>query len=301
MKTRPYFGLAIGILAVSSSAFLITFAREEGVPAVAIAALRLSLASLVLAPIAATRAGGEWARLAPRDFALTILSGVLLAFHFAFWISSLDYTSVMSSIVFVSTNPFFVALGSVLLLRESQKRGTIIGILIAAIGGAIIGLTDLGQGGAESLQGDALAVAGAITVSGYLLIGRRLRKQLSLIGYISLVYSTAAIVLLLLAFAMGTSLTGYSIKGYALIVLLAIGPQLVGHSAYNWALKYVSATFVTVTVLAEPIGATLLAIPILAQVPSPIKVMGGALILIGIYFAARAETVISDAVRPRNQ
>ena len=286
----PYLVLFLGILAVSSAAILITFARAEGVPAVSIAALRLTFASVALAPFVWTRARGEWARLAPRDFVLALVSGVALALHFAFWISSLDYTSVMSSVVFVSTNPLFVGLASVLLLRESLRRGTVIGILIAGVGGALIGFSDLGQAGAESLFGDALALAGAVTVSGYLLIGRRLRKQLSLLAYIGLVYTTAAIVLLALAIAMGANLLGYSLTGYLLIALLAAGPQLIGHTSYNWALKYVSATFVTVTLLAEPIGATLLAIPLLAQVPSPMRFLGGALILVGIYFAAREET-----------
>jgi drug/metabolite transporter (DMT)-like permease len=287
---HPYVVLAVGIVAVSSAAILISFARAEGVPAVAIAALRLTFASLALAPFVVTRALREWQRLAPHDFALAIVSGVLLALHFAFWISSLDYTSVMSSVVLVATNPIFVGLASVVLLRESLRRGTVIGIAIAVIGGALVGVTDLGQAGAESLQGDALALAGAATVSGYLLIGRRLRKQLSLLAYIGLVYSTAAVVLLVMAWAMGASLLGYSSKAYWLIVLLAAGPQLIGHTSYNWALKYVSATFVTITLLAEPIGATALAIPVLSQIPAPIKLLGGALILVGIYFAAREET-----------
>lgn len=287
---RPYLALTLGIAAVSSAAILISFARTEGVPAVAIAALRLTLASLALAPFALTRARGEWRQLALRDFALALASGIFLALHFAFWISSLDYTSVMSSVVFVSTNPLFVGIASVLLLRESLRRGTVLGIAVAVVGGAIIALTDLGQGGAESLQGNVLALAGAVAVSGYLLIGRRLRKQLSLLAYIGLVYSTAATLLLLLAWVMGVNLFVYSLRGYSLIVLLAAGPQLIGHSSYNWALKYLSATFITVTLLAEPIGATLLAIPLLAQVPSPIKLLGGALILVGIYLAAREET-----------
>ena len=289
-SVSPYLVLAIGILAVSSAAIIIFYARVEGVPAVSIAALRLTFASLALAPWVATRAPREWRQLSRRDFALAIVAGVLLAFHFASWISSLDYTSVMSSVVFVSTNPLFVGLASVLILRESLNRGTIIGIIVACIGGALIGLTDLGSAGAESLFGDALALVGAITVSGYLLIGRRLRKQLSLIAYIGLVYSTAAIVLLAMAIAMGENLLSYSFAGYLLIALLAAGPQLIGHTSYNWALKYVSATFVTVTLLSEPIGATLIAVPALGQIPSPIKIIGGVLILVGIFFAARAET-----------
>ncbi|MBI5650535.1 MAG: DMT family transporter [Chloroflexi bacterium] len=287
---RPYLILLLGILAVSSAAILISFARAEGMPAVTIAALRLTLASVALAPFAITRAHSEWRALSRRDLALAILSGIFLALHFAFWISSLDYTSVMSSVVFVSTNPLFVGLASVLVLRESLTRGTIAGIAVAAIGGAIIGWNDLRGAGAESLQGDLLALAGAVTVSGYLLIGRRLRKHLSLIAYIGLVYSTAAIFLLALAFVMNASLFGYSWQAYALIALLAAGPQLIGHTSYNWALKYLSATFITVTLLAEPIGATLLAIPLLNQNPDPIQLLGGALILVGIYLAAREES-----------
>ncbi len=290
MTLRPYLVLLLGIAAVSSAAILISFARVEGMPAVAIAAWRLTLASLVLAPVAFARHRGEWRKMARGDFALALTSGVLLALHFAFWISSLDYTSVMSSVVLVSTNPLFVGLVSVLFLRERLRRGTVIGILIAAAGGALIGITDWGTGGVETLQGDLLALLGAVAVSGYLLIGRKLRRELSLIAYIGLVYTTAAIVLLAMAWAMNVSLFGYSFQGYLLVALLALGPQLIGHSSYNWALKYLSATFITVTLLAEPIGATLLAVPLLAQTPAPIKLAGGVLILIGIYLAAREET-----------
>ncbi len=296
-SVKPYLILALGVLAVSSSSFLITFALQDGMPAVAIAALRLTMAAIALAPIALARSRDELRRLAPRDLALAMVSGVFLAFHFAFWISSLDYTSVMSSIGLVSTNPLFVALASVVLLRESLQRGTVVGIAVAAIGGALVGLTDLGHASAGSLQGDALALGGAVMVSGYLLIGRRLRGRLSLMAYISLVYSTAAMVLLATAWAMGISLLGYSPAAYGLVILLAAGPQLIGHSSYNWALKYLSATFVTVTILAEPIGATAFAIPILGQVPEPIKLAGGALILIGIYLAAREEIATDDGRR----
>ena len=291
---KPYPVLAIGILAVSSSAFLITFARQEGMPAIAIAALRLSMASLVLAPLALVRARAELRSLQPRDLALALVSGFFLGLHFAFWISSLDYTSVMSSVVFVSTNPLFVAVASVIVLHEPLRRGTFVGIAVAAAGGALVGLTDLGHAGSGSLQGDALALAGAVAVSGYLIVGRSLRGRLSLFSYITLVYSTAALVLLALAWAMGVSLTGYSPWAYVLIVLLAAGPQLIGHSSYNWALRYLSATMITVTILAEPIGATVLAVPILGQVPEPIQLAGGALILAGIYLAARAETMTDD-------
>jgi drug/metabolite transporter (DMT)-like permease len=283
------------MLTASTSAFLVVFARAEGIPAVAIAAIRLTLASFIVFPIAFSRSRNEWRALSRTDWALAILAGILLGFHFAFWISSLDFTSVMSSIVFVSTNPLFVGIASVLVFRESLRRGTVFGIGIAAIGSLIIGMSDAQHAGTDSLLGDFLALMGAVTISGYLMIGRRLRKRLSLIGYIGIIYTTAAVVLLILACAMGANLFGYSPLGYFFILLLVLGPQLLGHSSYNWALKYVSATFVTVALLAEPIGVSLLAMPVLNQIPEPIKFVGGALIMLGIYLAAREETKPTEA------
>jgi drug/metabolite transporter (DMT)-like permease len=155
--------------------------------------------------------------------------------------------------------------------------------------GTVVGIADLGMGGAGSVRGDALALLGGVSVSGYLLIGRELRKRLSLAAYAGIVYSAAAVVLLAIVGVTRTRLLGHPWKGYLLVALLAAGPQLLGHTSYNWALKYVSATFVTVTLLAEPIGATLLAIPLLRQLPSPVGLAGGALILAGIFLAARGE------------
>ena len=286
---RPYLALAVGMLAVSSSAILISFARREGVPAIAIAALRMAFSAAGLLPFVLTRGRAELFRLPARDLALAAVSGALLALHFAFWISSLDYTSVMSSVVLVSANPLFVALASVLVLREPLGRWTELGIAVAILGGALVGLSDFGQAGGSSLKGDVLALLGAAAASGYLLIGRRLRQRMSLLPYVGVAYSTAAVVLLVMAAASGTPLHGYSLAGYALVGLLAAGPQLIGHTSYNWALKHVSAVFVTVTLLAEPIGATLLAIPLLAEVPSPVRLVGGVVILAGIWLAARGE------------
>lgn len=286
---RPYIALAVGMLAVSSSAILISFARREGVPAIAIAALRMAFSAASLLPFVLTRGRAELFRLSARDLALAAVSGALLALHFAFWISSLDYTSVMSSVVLVSANPLFVALASVLVLREPLGRWTGLGIAVAIVGGALVGLSDLGQAGGSSLKGDVLALLGAAAASGYLLIGRRLRQRMSLLPYVGVAYSTAAVVLLVMAAASGTPLRGYPLAGYALVGLLAAGPQLIGHTSYNWALKHVSAVFVTVTLLAEPIGATLLAIPLLAEVPSPVRLVGGVVILPGIWLAARGE------------
>ncbi len=278
--------LAVGIAAVSSASILIKYARAEQIPPLVIAAARLTLASAVLLPLAWTNARDEIRSLTRRDFVWAFVSGIFLALHFAFWISSLDYTSVMSSVVFVATNPLFVALASVLLLHESLGRGTWVGILIAVVGGFIIGGTDLGASEA-TLSGDLLALGGAVAGSAYVLIGRRLRATLSLVAYIGIVYGVAALVLLAMALVSGASFVGYSPLGYLLLVLLALVPQLLGHSSFNYALKYLSAALVAVILLAEPVGATLLAVPLLREVPSPLKLVGGALVLVGIFVATR--------------
>jgi drug/metabolite transporter (DMT)-like permease len=282
--------LAVGMVAVSSAALLIMFARAQGVPALAIAALRMAIAAFVVGPIALLRCGKEIRGLTVFGALSAAVAGVLLALHFAFWISSLDDTSVMSSVVFVSTSPIFVGLASVFLFRERIKMPTVVGIAVSMVGAALIAFSDLGQSGTHSLRGDISALLGAAAASGYLLIGRRLRRRMSVTLYVGIAYVSAAFVLLAIAGVTATPLIGYSCEGYLWVALLAAGPQLLGHTSYNWALKYVSATFVTVTLLAEPIGATLLAVLFLSQVPSFLGLAGGAFILAGILLAARGES-----------
>jgi drug/metabolite transporter (DMT)-like permease len=292
---RPYLALGLGIPVVSIAAILITFARMEGVPALAIASLRLAAAALVVAPLALLRARREIFRMGRRDALLAAGAGLFLALHFASWISSLERTSVMSSVVLVSMNPLFVGLASLLLLREKPGPWTWAGIAAAVGGALVIGLADLGRAGPGSLTGDLLALLGALAASGYLLLGRAVRRRVSLLAYIGVAYTTAAVLLLAAALAAGVRLTGYPWKAYLWIVLLAAGPQLIGHTVYNYALRWVSATFVTVTLLSEPIGATLLAIPLLSQVPSPVALVGGLAILAGILFSARGERMAARA------
>jgi drug/metabolite transporter (DMT)-like permease len=284
---KPYLGLAIGIVAVS---FASIFIRLAEAPSLVIAASRLTIASLILAPAVLIKSKDELRALTRQDLLLALLSGLFLGVHFATWISSLEYTSVASSVVFVSTSPMFVGLASHFLLKERVSRQMFAGIAVSVLGGMIVGYGDFGLGTRE-LFGDFLALVGAVTVSVYLLVGRKLRRHLSLLSYIFLVYATAAVFLTTLCLAMGHSFSGYPQQTYLLFVLLAVVPQIIGHSSYNWALKYFPATFVGVATLGEPIGSTILAYFALRETPTLAKLGGGALILAGIYVSSRAESV----------
>jgi len=283
---KPYLGLAIGIVAVS---FASIFIRLAEAPSLVIAASRLTIASLILAPVALVRGREDLRVLTRGDLQLALLSGLFLGLHFATWISSLEYTSVASSVVFVSTSPMFVGLASHFLLKERVSRPMFAGIAVSVLGGMIVGYGDFGLGASE-LFGDFLALAGAVAVSGYLLVGRRLRPHLSLLSYIFMVYATAAVFLIVLCLAMGHSFSGYPQQTYLMFVLLAAVPQIIGHSSYNWALKYLPATFVGVGTLGEPVGSTILAYFILRETPTLVKIGGGVLILAGIYVSSRAES-----------
>jgi drug/metabolite transporter (DMT)-like permease len=265
-----------------------------------IAALRLTCAALLLAPVAWTRHRAELMSLTRGELALGAVSGIFLAAHFATWISSLEYTTVASSVVFVSTGPLWVAILSPLLLNESLRRAALLGLVIAILGGAVIGLSDActWSGGltcpeanqllkGRTMWGNFLALIGAWTVSGYLIIGRKLRARMSLIPYIFLVYGMCAAALIVSMFLAGQSPHGYPAQTYGWIVLLAVFPQLIGHSTYNWVLRYLPATLVAVVTLAEPVASAILAYLILREAPSSGVLLGGLLILIGIFLASR--------------
>lgn len=306
------FAIIIAILAVSTSSIFIRLAQREAASLV-IAALRLTFASLALAPIALTRHWDELRKLTRAEFLLALLSGIFLAIHFATWITSLEYTSIASSVVLVSTGALWVALLSPIFLKEPLTKPVLAGMLLALLGGTVIALSDscsvnwsryalqairpaliscpafpeFVQG--EAFLGNFLALAGAWAVAGYLMVGRRLRVGMSLVPYIFVVYGIAAVVLLGFMLAAGQRPTGFSPSIYIWILLLALVPQLIGHSTYNWALRYLPATLVSITTLGEPIGSVILAYFIFREAPTPLMIFGGVLILTGIYVSSRAE------------
>jgi drug/metabolite transporter (DMT)-like permease len=281
----PYLVLALGVFAVSWGAILV---RLAAVPALVVGAYRLVMASLILTPLAWSRNGEELRRLSRRDLSLILVSGLFLGMHFATWISSLTYTSVASSVVLVNTAPLFVGLAMHFVFREQLSSQMVAGITLATLGGAIIGWDDFRVSG-WALWGDILAVLGAMGLAAYFLIGRDLRRRLSLLTYITPTYWTAAVVLTAAMLCSRQNVAGYPLRAYVIILLMAIGPQVIGHSSFNWALGYLSPAFVTVSILGEPIGSSILAHVVLGESPSRFEALGGAVILAGIYLCSRAE------------
>ena len=291
-RTLPFLFLGVGVVVVSFAAILIRFAHADGASSLTIAAVRLTLAAAVLAPFAWLRAGKEILRLPRRELGLCILSGALLAAHFWAWITSLEHTSVASSTALVTTNPLWVALASAIVLRERPGNAAVAGILLTLAGSVLIFAADASRTpGPEAapMLGNVLALVGAMSASGYLLVGRALRARVSLTAYIWLAYSTAAVLLLVAATASGVSFLSLPSPAWLFMVALALGPQLIGHTTFNWALRRLTATFVAVAILGEPVGAALLAYFFFGERFGALQFAGFVLLLLGIFVAARDE------------
>lgn len=288
----PVVVLCAGILAISTSAVLARFAQESA-PSLVIAAGRTTFASLILLPFCLSRRRAELWRMSRQDWGLALLSGGVLGIHFASWIASLEYTTVATSTVLVSTVPLWVGLGAPFVLQEAMSRPLKLGIGLALIGSVIIAFWGTGQEatvGANPLLGNGLAVIGAVAAAIYFLIGRHLRQHLSLLSYATVVYGTSALFLLGMVAVQGESLGGYGWQTYGLLLLMALLPQLLGHSSFNWALGFLPASYVAVTVISEPIGATLLALFFFGEIPGVGTLIGGVLILAGIFVASQRST-----------
>ena len=277
------------MLATSTSAILIRLAQAEA-PSLVIAAARLAFSTALLAPWAVARRQQELIALPATAWALALLSGFMLGLHFAAYIASLNYTSIAAATVLATSTPIWVGLAAPLVLHEPLTPPLRAGIVLAIVGSVLIGFSDT-TGGSQPLLGNSLALSSAFTGAVYFLIGRRLRARLSLLSYTTVVYGMAALTLLALTGLSGLSFIGYSAATYLLFLLMALVPQLLGHSSYNYALGFLPAAYVSVAIVSEPIGASILAVLIFGEVPGLLTVVGGALILAGILFASRRRSL----------
>ncbi len=286
---RIFACMSVGIVAISFASIFIKFCDD--VPSIMIATYRLTISSIILLTIAKGR-GIRFTSFNKKQLLIGVLGGFFLSLHFSFWISSLKFTSVASSVVLVTTNPIFVGLFSYLLFREKQPPELILGIILSFSGSVILAIGDSGLQGLSIqnpsfLLGDVLALLGAIMTSGYLMVGSKLREEMDVLSYISVVYTFSACFLLIASVSWGIPFTGYKASSYLYMALLAVVPQLIGHTAINWSLKHLKTSMVAITILGEPVGASILAYIIFRETIKSFQGIGIVLIFLAIITSSR--------------
>jgi drug/metabolite transporter (DMT)-like permease len=289
-SSKPYWVLALSLLGISFAGPLV---RLSDADPVAIAVWRLGFSLLIVgAFLIATGEWRDWKRITRRELALACAGGISLALHFWAWNASIHLTTIAASVTLVSLQPAVVAAISAVALREAPTSRQIGGIAIAILGALIIAAPDMKGGIAPSgnapLLGNLLATSAAVTAAIYYTIGRSLRKSLGIWAYVGIVYTAAFLTLWFIALSRGVALAPQPPREIAIFAGLALGPMLVGHTGMNWALKFLPAYVVNLTVLGEPVGATLLGalIPSIRQIPTPSTLIGGAVVLGGVIIAA---------------
>ncbi|MBN1993840.1 MAG: DMT family transporter [Anaerolineae bacterium] len=310
-RVFPYLVLLFGVSIAATSSILVRLAQASGAPSLVVTSWRLIFAALILTPLAWQRRSYELRGLRRKDVLWGAAAGVFLAAHLATWIYSLEFTSVASSAALVSTNPLWIALAAFFLYGERPSGQTISGVIAAIAGSVLIAFSDGGvlvvqpetnsfqfswqnlvapAGRADrALGGDILALLGAMTGSAYFLVGRGLRVRLSTLAYAWLAYTAAMVVIIIVTAWAGLSLFGYPWLAYFWILLLAIGPQLLGHTSFNWALAHLSTTFVALAILGEPIGSAIFAYFLFGETFAPIQLLGFVLLLVGIGLGVMGE------------
>ena len=298
-----YVMLVLGLASFSFSSILVRLAQDEGLPSLFIASSRLTIGAIILTPLVLAKYRDNLAQMTRNDVLLAIVAGTFLAIHFASWVTSLEYTSVLISVVFVTSSPLWVALLEFIFLRSKLPKSVIIGLGIAIAGGLLIGFGGMVSG--DSLDGvvvdrqrefigGALSLVGAITIAVYLIIARKLQQarehqgvvtKLHIIPYIWMVYGTAGLILLVWSIGTGIPVTGYSSQGYVWLIVMALFPQLLGHSSLNYAVGYIPATIVSMMTQLEPIGSAILAYFLFGELPFPLQMLGSAVIITGVLLA----------------
>ena len=283
MGVKTYIILLSGVLSVSFAAI---FIRLADAPPLVIATYRMAIASVILIPIASTKFRRSFSKLSKRDILLILLSSAFIALHFWLWITSLSYTSIASSVVLVTAHPAFVVVISYFLWGERLNKLTIGGIVVA-----LIGVIFINYGGltfdSQSILGNLLALVAGFFMGAYLIVGRQLKTRIDILSYLAIIYTCSAVILLVATIASGYNLFGYSPTTYLMLILLALVPQLIGHSCLNLAVRLMPVTLVSVAILGEPVGATMLGSFILDEIPTANEIAGGLLILGGIFIVMR--------------
>jgi drug/metabolite transporter (DMT)-like permease len=284
---NPYIAIVIGVISVSTSAVLVKLAGNA--PAAIIANYRLLLAVLLMAPIMILKYRHEFKLITKKDWLLSSLAGIFLAFHFILWFESLNYTSVASSVVLVTLQPIFAFLGTYLFFKERFSSGAVISMVIALLGSVIISWGDFQISG-MALFGDILAFIGAIAITAYFLLGQNARKRVSLMTYTFVVYGVSSITLILYNLLLQNPFLGYPTKYWIIFLALAIIPTFFGHTLFNWALKWLSTSTISMAIVFEPIGASILAYFILGEKITWSQWLGGTIVIFGLFLFIMSTT-----------
>lgn len=297
-KNAATLGLITSILAISTAAIFIRKAQEH-MPSLVIATYRLLLATLLLLPFSIKSLRQDRGKINRKNLPLLLLSGVLLALHFASWIKSLEYANVVPSVVLVTTTPVWVTLLSPIFLKEKLPKAFTVGLVVAFFGMLLVSISSVcslsldgfrcdgfsAMADRRGLLGNLLALMGAWFFAGYMIVGRKIRKEISNQSVIIMVYAIAGLSLLLISLLTRQPLGDIQLSGFKWIVILALVPQIIGHSLLSWALGRLPAAYVSLSLLGEPIGSAILALLFLGEIPTPLEVLGSAVIIFGIYWA----------------
>ena len=277
-QIHPFIPIIIGVISISLSAILVKLAQaDSGI----IAFYRLLFSVLIMSPLFFYKYTHELKELTKRDWIFSSIAGVFLAFHFILWFESLKYTSVASSTVLVTLQPLFAFIGTYFFFKEKLSIKTILSGVVAIMGSILISWGDFRVSG-SALYGDLLALVACALITGYLLFGQDVRKRISLITYTMVVYSSSTICLFFYVLIKGESFGPYPSMTWTWFLLLAIIPNLLGHTLFNWAVKWVSTNVISIAVLFEPIGAAVLAYLVFAEKLITTQIIGGMIVILGL-------------------
>ncbi|MBI4853575.1 MAG: EamA family transporter [Acidobacteria bacterium] len=285
-KKQIYLALGLGIICISASGILVKILEIRQLPLLGVATYRMFFAALILSLPALALKREEITKLKLKDIVSLILAGLFLALHFGTWTLSVAYIPVARSVLLVTCHPIFTALASRLVFKEKFSLRNLIAIMIAFSGIIVILSESIGDLARvkSSLKGDLLALSGAITIVGYIILGKKLRSKMGVVSYAGSVYTICTAFLLPTALIVGASPSIFSNSDYLVLIGLAIIPTIGGHTVFNLLLKDVSATLISVAFLGEPLGAALLAWLIFGEIPTLVTFIGGGFVLAGIYF-----------------
>ncbi|PLT30829.1 DMT family transporter [Peribacillus deserti] len=296
-RVNPYFIMAIGVISVSTSAI---FVKLSTAPSGVIAFYRILFSAVLTLPIFLIKYRHELKSISKRDWIYTILSGIFLAFHFILWFESLNYTSVASSTVLVTLQPLFAFAGTFFFFKEKYSKTAVLSGIIAVAGSVLISWGDFRVSG-EALWGDILALIACLLVTVYMLFGQTVRKRISLITYTFLVYAISSVVLLGYVLSAGEPLGPYPVSDWVYFSLLAVVPTLLGHTLFNWSIKWLSASTISMGILFEPVGATILAYYLLKEQVLWTQISGAVIVLGGIILFILNERKTKLRIKLENQ